>query len=65
MGWSIETVRPEMNKIFKEETEEVQKELQQMQSQLMGVEQARQQLVNNIIKKSGELELLQRLGQDK
>ena len=46
------------------EIERAQKELQQMQSQLVGVEQARQQLVNNIIKKSGELELLQRLGKE-
>ena len=45
------------------EIESAQKELQQMQSQLMGIEQARQELVNKIIKKSGELELLQRLGE--
>ena len=46
---------------IEKETEAIQKELQQMQSQLIGIEQARQQLVNNIIRKSGELELLQRL----
>ncbi len=49
----------------KEQTEKLQGEITQLQAQLQQVEQARNNVIIAIAKKSGALELLQNLNGDK
>ena len=49
----------------KKETEKVQGEMQELATQINSLDQQRQEAVNQLIKKQGELEYLQRLNGEK